>query len=69
MNGTLSRCPDCGVEMERMTLTAGGHRLRVASDENRDGILGSLGAKRRFDVNSFVRSECGLSRPYADLEE
>lgn len=63
------RCPDCGVEMERMTLNASGYNLRFVSEESREGILGSLGVKEKFDTKAFVCSECGLSRLYADLDE
>lgn len=69
MKEIFPRCPDCGVEMEQMTLNAGGHHLQVVSDQNKDGILGSLEAKQRFDLSSFACSECGLTRLYADLEE
>ena len=54
--------------MEEMNVSAGGHRLQFVSDENKDGFLGSLGAKQRFDASTFVCSECGLSRVYATLE-
>ena len=69
MGETGPRCPDCGVEQEQMTLDASGHPLQFVSDENSDGILGSLGVKKRFDARAFVCSECGLSRLYADLDE
>lgn len=62
------RCPDCGVEMERMTLSASGYTLRFVSEESTEGILGSLGVKQKFDSIAFVCSDCGLSRLYADLE-
>jgi len=55
--------------MEEMKLSAGGHQLQFISDEERDGILGSLGVKQRFGANAFVCSECGLSRMYADIDE
>ena len=63
------RCPDCGVGMDEMTLTASGYNLQFVSEEHREGILGSLGAKQKFGTNAFVCSECGLSRLYADLDE
>lgn len=69
MNEGAPRCPDCGVEMEEMKLSAGGYQPQFVSDEGRGGILGSLGMKQRFDANAFVCSECGLSRMYADLDE
>ena len=64
------RCPDCGIEMEEMPLrSTDGHILQFVSGENRDGILGSLGVKQKFGASTFVCSECGLSRLYAELEE
>lgn len=66
---TPPRCPDCGVEMEEMTLDASGYNLRFVSEEDTDGILGSIGVKQKFGVTAFVCSECGLSRLYADLDE
>ena len=64
-----TRCPDCGVGMDDMMLTASGYNLHFVSEEDKEGILGSLGAKQKFGVNAFVCSECGLSRLYADLDE
>lgn len=69
MNDVWPHCPDCSVEMERMTLMAEGSRLQAFSDESRDGLLGSLGAKQRFELFSFVCPECGLIRQYANLDE
>lgn len=66
---TPPRCPDCSVEMEQMTLYAGGYNLRFVSEESKEGILGSLGAKEKFDADVFVCPECGLSRLYANLDE
>lgn len=63
------QCPDCGVEMEQMTLQAGNYNLRFVSEEDADGLLGSLGVKQKFDANAFVCSECGLSRLYANIDE
>ena len=63
------RCPDCSVEMEEMTLAAGTYNLQFVSEENREGILGSIGVKQKFDAKAFVCSECGLSRMYADLND
>lgn len=63
------RCPDCGVTMDDLTLrTNSGHTLQVVSEESRDGILGSLGVKKHFDVDGVVCPECGLVRAYADLD-
>jgi rubredoxin len=63
------RCPDCSVEMEQMTLSAGGYNLRFVSEESTEGILGSLGVKEKFDADAFVCPECGLSRLYADIDD
>jgi DNA-directed RNA polymerase subunit RPC12/RpoP len=68
MVDTPPRCPDCAVEMEEMTLRASSYNLQFVSDENREGILGSLGVKQRFGSEAYVCSECGLSRLYADLD-
>ena len=69
MNDSPPRCPDCSVEMEEMKLATGTHYLQFMSDEEKEGILGSLGMKQRFDANVFVCSECGLSRIYADIDD
>lgn len=66
---TRPDCPDCRVEMEQMTLNADGYNLRFVSDEHKEGILGSLGAKETFDANAVVCPDCGLSRLYATLDE
>ncbi|WP_302081327.1 hypothetical protein [Salinibaculum rarum] len=67
---TDPRCPDCGVTMEEMTVqTSGGHRLQFLSEENKEGILGKLGVKQRYDGQAYVCSECGLTRMYADIDE
>ncbi|ESS07437.1 MAG: hypothetical protein A07HB70_00387 [uncultured archaeon A07HB70] len=62
-------CPDCGVTMEAMALRAGGHRPQFVSAENRDGVLGKLGVSQRYDAESYVCPECGLSRLYAAVDE
>lgn len=69
MTEPIRRCPDCGVEMEAMDLYVGGHDLQVVSEESREGILGSLGVNQRFDLETVVCSECGLTRLYAALDE
>ncbi|MFC7177499.1 hypothetical protein [Halosegnis marinus] len=64
------RCPDCGVTMEPITLKSnGGYELQAVSDENRGGILGSLGMKERLDLETVACPECGLVRLYAGAEE
>jgi len=68
MPDTAPRCPDCSVTMEAMDLQSGGHYARFRSDENREGILGKLGAAQMYDAEAFVCPECGLSRIYADLD-
>jgi hypothetical protein len=51
-----------------MTVKSGGYNLRFVSEEDADGIVGSLGVKEKFDANAFVCPECGLSRVYADVD-
>jgi len=64
------RCPDCGVDLERATpMTALDHeKVRLRTDEPREGILGSLGAKETVDVAAYICPDCGLVRWYADLD-
>jgi rubredoxin len=70
MSDTAPRCPDCGVTMEEMDVqTGGGHHLQFVSEENKEGFLGTLGVKQRYDGQSYVCPECGLSRLYAAIEE
>jgi len=69
MRDTPPRCPDCSVETESMKLDASGYGLQFVSDENRKGVLGTLGMKQRYDAEAFVCPECGLSRVYADVDE
>lgn len=69
MATTPLRCSDCGVGMEEMTLDAHAHNLRLVSEEERDGILGTFGLTQTYDVNAFVCPECGLVRLYADFDE
>ncbi|WP_340098323.1 hypothetical protein [Salinibaculum salinum] len=67
---TDPRCPDCGVTMEEMTVqTSGGHHLQFLSDETKEGLLGKLGVKQRYDGQTYVCPECGLARLYADIDE
>ena len=64
------RCPDCGVTMEEMNLETGsGYYLKFVSEENKEGLLGSLGMKQRYDGTAYVCPECGLARLYADIAE
>jgi hypothetical protein len=52
-----------------MTLQAMAYNLQFISQKSKEGILGSLGATKKFDTNAFVCSECGLSRLYADIDD
>lgn len=61
------RCPDCGVTMEETTLEGYG-TLQLVTDEQAEGLSGSLGVHKRHDVESRTCPECGLVRLYADLE-
>ena len=64
------RCPDCSVTMEEMTLRSnGGYNMSFVSEENREGLLGKLGAKQRYSGQAYVCTECGLARLYADIDE
>lgn len=47
---------------------ADAYNPHVTTDEPREGLLGSLGAKERLDVESFMCPECGLVRLYADMD-
>jgi hypothetical protein len=44
-------------------------KVRLRTDEPREGILGSLGAKETVDVFGYICPECGLVRWYADLDD
>lgn len=62
---TTRRCPDCGVTLEEATMrTSDGFELHLVTDEPREGILGSLGAKERVKPTTYVCPECGLVRQY-----
>ena len=65
------RCPDCGVRLERTApMTAlDREKIKLRTDEPREGILGSLGAKETVDVFGYVCPECGLVRWYAELDD
>ena len=64
------RCPDCGVTMEPVKLrTNEGFKLRIDTDERREGFLGSLGLTENHSVEGRLCPECGLVRPYADVDE
>jgi ssDNA-binding Zn-finger/Zn-ribbon topoisomerase 1 len=66
---TGRRCPDCGVTLETMTLRSnGGYELQLVSDENREGLLGSLGVKEKHGVEAGVCPECARTLLYADLD-
>jgi len=64
-------CPDCGVSLQRSTpTTALNHeKVRLRTAQPRDGLLGSLGAKRTVDVFGYICPECGLVRWYANLDD
>ena len=65
------RCPDCGVDLEQATPTTALDRekIKLRTDEPREGILGSLGAKETIDVFGYICPDCGLVRWYADLDD
>ncbi|NHX37911.1 MULTISPECIES: hypothetical protein [Halolamina] len=61
------RCPDCGVTMEETTTrTSDGFELHLVTDEPKEGLLGSLGAKEKLKPTTYVCPECGLVRQYVD---
>lgn len=69
-DSTGRRCPDCGVTLESMELRSDdGMHVRAISDENREGLLGSLGVKEKHRLDAHVCPECGLTRLYADLDD
>ena len=64
------RCPDCGVTLEPMKLRSDdGMQLRAVSDENREGLLGSLGVKERHRLDAYVCPECARTLLYADRDD
>jgi len=70
MPDAAPRCPDCAVTMEAMKLqTGGGYHVQFISDENKEGLLGKIGMNQRYDGQTYVCPECGLSRLYADIED
>ncbi len=65
---TAKRCPDCGVGLEAMEArTTDGFGLRLVTNEPKQGILGSLGAKEKLEPTAHVCPECGLVREYVDV--
>ncbi|MFD1514988.1 hypothetical protein [Halomarina rubra] len=67
---TDRRCPDCGVTLEPMKLrTDDGFQVRAVSEENREGLLGSLGVKEKHRIDPFVCPECARTLFYANLDD
>jgi len=64
------RCPDCNVDLQRSTPTTAlqHEKVRLRTTQPREGLFGSLGAKRTVDVSGYICPECGLVRWYAALE-
>ena len=64
------RCPDCGATMEvtKAVTTVDHEELKLETDDEREGLLGSLGMNRTLGVDAYLRPECGLVRLYADIE-
>jgi hypothetical protein len=55
--------------MEGMTLQGEDWTsIGFVSGERREGILGKLGMKQRYDAEAYVCPECGLARLYADID-
>ncbi|SFR35026.1 hypothetical protein SAMN04487947_0253 [Halogeometricum rufum] len=64
------RCPDCGVDMERMDVqTTDGFKLHLVTNEPKRGLLGGIGMKETLAPSVYVCPECGLVRLYADRDE
>lgn len=56
--------------MERVDVEDGHmNNPRIVLDDPADGLLGSLGTKKRCDLNGVLCPECGLVRTCEDLEE
>lgn len=62
------RCPDCGVTMAETAVRDGeGMGLSITAGK-RDGLLGKIGLRNTAKLRGVCCPECGLVRPYADLE-
>ena len=62
------QCPDCDVTMEPVTLSAGGGgNVHARTEDQRDGLLGSLGLTGSHRLEGRLCPECGLVRTYADV--
>lgn len=51
---------------ETTTRTSDGFELHLVTDEPKEGLLGSLGAKEKLKPTTYVCPECGLVRQYVD---
>jgi len=51
---------------ETTTRTSDGFELHLVTDERKDGLLGTLGAKEKLQPTTYVCPECGLIRQYVD---
>ena len=66
----IRRCPDCGVELEKMGVRTGdGMPLYLVTNERKRGLLGGLGFKEELEPTVYVCPECGLVRLYAERDE
>lgn len=63
------RCPDCDVEMEPVDLVASGYTVQVQTEDQRDGLLGSLGLSKKHSLEGRLCPECGQVRTYVDLND
>jgi rubredoxin len=66
---TDHQCPDCGVAMEPVDVTAGGTTGLFVGTERDAGVLGRLGVDEHTRLEGRLCPECGLTRLYADTEE
>jgi uncharacterized protein with PIN domain len=65
----LKRCPDCDVTLEEVKFgMSDAWNPHVKTNEARDGILGSLGAKESKDVTARMCPECGRLLLHAELD-
>jgi len=63
------QCPDCDVTMEPAQLSAGGNNVRVRTEDQSEGFLGSLGLRGSHQLEARLCPECGLVRLYAEVED
>lgn len=60
----IRNCPDCEVEMEKATVTAGGYSMNIKS-EREEGLLSKIGIDKNIPVQQYICPNCRLVRFYA----